>query len=200
MSDLINIVISNSEFELASKPAPKAGGPNFLLPGQHNVKIVEVGEQKENMIDKTWKDVNITVENEAGKRSYATVCIPTSKLSFGNRQTFTEFGKLRNLILTAFGEVEVTGEVLNRTVNDPAKLKGKSIRVEVGYTRAHSERQKNGTYILTDGKKQFGGEFAGYAEAEAFAIQNNIKYQKFPKVINFVAAPSVIAEDEEFAI
>lgn len=162
------------------------------------IKGIEVGEP--NQFDNQWVDVKVTMENEAGQLASHFVVVPTTaerSFLFGSKKSLGEYNRLE-AFLRGFGvHLEYQSAIfqIEKLFSDPEKVfVGKTLTVRMGYTTNHTKFVgKDGDvsqYQICDknGAPVVPTVFAGFEAADAYAKQNSMKLQGFPKVLEVVSA------------
>jgi hypothetical protein len=159
---------------------------------------VEIGDS--NQFDSQWVDVKFVMESESGQMTSHFLPIPTTaekSFLFGSKKSLSEYNKIE-AFLRGFGvALEYTSamQLIAKLFSDPEKtFVGKTLSVRMGYTSNHSKFVgKDGEvsqYQICDknGNAVIPTVFAGYEAADAYAKQNAMKLQGFPKILEVISA------------
>jgi hypothetical protein len=206
-----------SEAALQEATGRTPGGASkskVMLPGKHEVTIKAVEFKGMSDKDPSWCKYSVQLEGTGGKEIRDMILVPTSDIVFGVDKKLFSYRKLQNL-MGALGTkltVENLAEVLGSTFGRPESLVGSNLAVEVGFTRASLRTVRNdigevtGIRIVNGKTKQDLSDdngvlnFPDYAAAEAHIEANNIPYDKFPSVLNYLASvtPSAGKKDSNW--
>lgn len=185
--------------EFKTKQA-STGGKWIKEPGTYSliIKGVEIGDA--NQYDSQWVDAKFIMENEEGQLASHFVVFPTTaerSYLFGSKKSLGEYNKLE-AFLRGFGvSLDYTTAIfqIEKLFSDPEKVfVGKTLTVRMGYTSNHTKFVgKDGEvsqYQICDksGAPVVPTLFAGFEAADAYAKQNNMKLQGFPKILEVVSS------------
>lgn len=138
--------------EVASLSSNKG---KFLDPGRHDVKIKSVELTKQNDKDPTFYNYKVTYENAAGATTRKTFLVPTESLKYAGSQNkngqlfpYTMLAEL----FRALGETVTPATIWEHIVNyfGKNKLVGKTLSIDIGYTKAHVAYISKDNYELRD--------------------------------------------------
>lgn len=189
-----------SDEQIATTLAPEAGQrteSKFFRPGRHTTTIISstyMGQAS----DDTWSKWVVKYEGTSGKTITDMIMVPTSKLTYRDRN-----GKESNFALVRLnGLVDSLGLSLNSSSLESTlatlfgkenALAGKSVDIVAGY---------DGIHIVYVGKKEDGSkryalafrsgdlregcpEFSDYDTATTYCKENNIELKRFTDVMSY---------------
>lgn len=209
-----NVKVSEQDLQPSSSRETIPGGPRFLQPGTHQVKITDVVDDGAPQADDTWVKLKVTYEDKEGKSlRNQLLLVPTQSLDYGPDR---KQGPKRNLLafINALGE-SVSAKSLPQTISKwfekPQRLVNQRIEVKVGYSNSHAKYLGKNNFQLVDSKEQpvldSSGNPISAADRKALemlAQERGLRFDAFPSVIAFgeplakqAASKKVSKEDEE---
>ncbi len=192
-----NIGISQ---EKLTEELNKKGG-KFFDPGNYDVEIVEADFHKNKTTqsiycanDDTWLNVAVTFKGVDDRQIRAWLQVPTSKITFGPKNTYAVYRKFAEF-MAAIGQAVTTdnlGKVVPKFFADPKKLKGLKLNVDIGHTGPYIDRVSDTEYRIMKGNKPLeDGDgvmlFPDRKSAAAYAEGEGIE-TGFPEITKYTAA------------
>lgn len=180
----------------------KAAGGKYLAPGRYEVKISEVKWAGLAKGDSTWGMLDLKLlsgEKEASARVY----LPFASPKYGEKQTMIMFKKFKSFCEAL--EVSVTVASLEQTMkdifaNEGKRLVGARLAVTIGYENGYLKYAGKGedsvaryNLCTADGNPVCGADkqplvFADKAAGQAYAQDNQIRIDPFPRVTQYEVA------------
>lgn len=106
----------------------------YLEDGQHDVEITEVDFSKRNQKDPSWINAKISFLGVGNKIGNGFLCVPTSKLTFGDRESsgmLSSFSEFINAL-----QINKPWDFICKNMNLILnQLNGKYIKINLGYPK-----------------------------------------------------------------
>lgn len=199
--DFSGATIKTDEELVAAEAGDKKKGDKYFRPGQYDVVIEDVVFQGMAAKDPNWGKLAITYK--AGEKTIMDfVLIPFKDVTYGENKTLFPFKKVQNLA-SALGTpvtIATLGDSMKTLFGRPEKLKGRPVKIEVGYQKGYVKYNgKNAegatTYILCDKEHNPVRDnslnvvtFPDFDAALGYATENKIPVDRYVNVLSYTAS------------
>lgn len=162
MSDIPQFTLNAENLDYATdealqKDVFKTGGKYFDTPGTYDVVVSAADYHKNKETgsiyckgDNTWFNVKLTFNTEEGKEIDYWIQVPTTSITFGQKQTLALFRKLQEFFF-GLGET-VTLNALQRLMQKhfakPESLVGQKMSVIIGYEGPYVTADDTGSFVV----------------------------------------------------
>lgn len=178
----------------ADEVIPTGRVSKVFVPGSYEVIIKDCLDKGPNRRDADWLNYEVIFEGAGGKQIRTWIDVPTADISseqLDGRYEYSTYKKLTRFLSALGLDPTNMSEVLTTYFEDPTKLVGMHVKVEIGYTGSYADFVKNSAgsgFQLhnKDGSLITDEIFESRDAVKAHAQQQGIKgYKDFPEIRKF---------------